>query len=463
MGANHSQDMSSCSSRPNASSADVRKAVDDAARGSGFRCTPVSWEDAQRGSVNGQLSCWGGNISDVRIWERNDSLVFTLRTDNWNERLGYVSAKDVAVVVGNHRHVAGSAESPEAVTLEHYLAHFGQYAAYAAGCSGSDSSSATLLAGDVDELFSIRFQTVFLPLRPGGDAPEFCTEVYNYNTLTDSDPRNALLLCTSQGTSVQQDGRGAKRLFHHEVDGAGVVHRYWLEGEQSRHRVGGAQIESLGEKEDAVRRGKSTSMHIGTPAMGTRFNVQMLIQLPLQQDAKPKRFGGLCTDDADANATLNALAAAIAEMSELGQSIQLELEQQGSQLECIQSTCASTNSGKANRTAQAVGTSRAARVSRGKEEDVWGGLSKNSLARDQSMHGTITVTLYYAVAGGVPSASDVQAAIADLEELYAACPSDRRLAQCSEITAPLSADAMNSIAAKVVAQPYGPTVTGIVL
>ena len=28
--------------------------------------------------------------------------MFTVRSDNWNEKLGYVSAKEIAVVVGNH-------------------------------------------------------------------------------------------------------------------------------------------------------------------------------------------------------------------------------------------------------------------------------------------------------------------------------------------------------------------------
>merc|ERR1711988_1029818 len=62
---------------------------------------------------------------------------------------------------------------------------------------------------------------------------EFAPEAYNYCTQDDSDPRNLVLLCTTQGTAVQQDGKGAKKLFHHAVDEAGKVHRYWLEAESS--------------------------------------------------------------------------------------------------------------------------------------------------------------------------------------------------------------------------------------
>jgi len=33
-------------------------------------------------------------------------------------------------------------------------------------------------------------------------------------------------------------------VFHHAVDPDGSIHRYWLEAEQSDHKVGGAQRES---------------------------------------------------------------------------------------------------------------------------------------------------------------------------------------------------------------------------
>ena len=41
---------------------------------------------------------------------------------------------------------------------------------------------------------------------------------YNYQTRSDADPKNLLLLCTTQGSAIQQDGAGAKKLFHHAVD-----------------------------------------------------------------------------------------------------------------------------------------------------------------------------------------------------------------------------------------------------
>merc|ERR1719171_2319344 len=116
----------------------------------------------------------------------------------------------------------------------------GAHGAYVGLPNSTDLSSLEL-----DTKVSIRFQTTFLPV--GEEelaAMEFCSEAYNYNTKSDADPRNLVLLCTTQGLAIQQDGSGAKRLFHHAVDEKGTIHRYWLEAERSRHKVGGAQTET---------------------------------------------------------------------------------------------------------------------------------------------------------------------------------------------------------------------------
>ena len=162
-----------------------------------------------------------------------------------------------------------------------------QYGSYA-GLKTENLSNEIL-----DKECSIRFQTTFLPVADNDKATlEFATEAYNYNTTSDSDPRNLILLCTTQGIALQQDGRGKKKIFHHAVDSESKIHRYWLEAERSKHKVGGEQKESKEEREDAIVRGKATSSVIGIKAMGTRFNVLMTIQIPLAQKKKPKYRSG---------------------------------------------------------------------------------------------------------------------------------------------------------------------------
>lgn len=37
----------------------------------GYSCKTSSWDDVQRGTVFGGLSCWGANITDTRLWAKD--------------------------------------------------------------------------------------------------------------------------------------------------------------------------------------------------------------------------------------------------------------------------------------------------------------------------------------------------------------------------------------------------------
>ena len=170
------------------------KAINEACRSKGghyatYSCTVVSWDDVSRGTVGGSLSCWGANITDTYLKSKTGQRLFTVRSDNWNEKLGVVSADEVAVVASR----AGGPLQP--VTLRSVLQQMGTYGSYA-GLEGQTDLSNTAL----DAQCSIRFQTTFIPVEESSDGRgklEFATEAYNYNTTSDSDPRNLVLLCTS--------------------------------------------------------------------------------------------------------------------------------------------------------------------------------------------------------------------------------------------------------------------------
>jgi len=244
-----------------------------------YSCKTVSWDDVQRGTISGSLSCWGPNITDTRLYAKDERQLFTVRGDNWNERLGRVSTKELALIASDDDGGGGGTMSIRPHTLHTILKDISKYGGYA----GMDVDS--ILDESLDQKVSVRFQTTFLPVNEEKgkfSALEFAPEAYNYNTMTDENPRNLILLCTTQGVAIQQDGKGAKKLFHH-VKSNGQVKRYWLEAESSKQKVGAAQNESEEEKIDALRRGKATSSVIGIRAMGTRFNVLMTIQIPLEQ------------------------------------------------------------------------------------------------------------------------------------------------------------------------------------
>ena len=311
-----------------------------------------------------------------------------MRSDNWNEKLGVVRAEDVAVV-------AGSGSGPvQPVTLRRVLENLGHFGGYAGLEADTDLFDASL-----DAKCSIRFQTTFIPVKQSlasAGKLEFATEAYNYNTMDDSDPRNLVLLCTTQGMAVQQDGRGAKRLFHHAVDGDGLIHRYWLEAEESRHQVGGEQRETAEERAIAQARGKATSSVIGIRAMGQRFNVLMTIQVPLQQASRKKPKGmaaalGLTGGGAQysgmekycmslGGGTWNQKCM-ISDSMEDDRGCRETLRS----LKCKPRGSRGKGSGK--------GVSSAARVSRGTEHDVWGGLGVKKPKRCGE-HVTVTVVIY---------------------------------------------------------------------
>merc|ERR1712165_412152 len=257
-----------------------------------YSCKTVSWDDVQRGTVGGSsnVSCWGSNITDTRLYAKDGRQLFTVRGDNWNERLGKVSSNDIALVATPDPTSAGSSSNSSSstalrpFTLREVLSRSCEFGKYVGLKEGNNLSDETL-----DKHVSIRFQTTFLPVAQGEKtALEFAPEAYNYNTRDDNDPRNLILLCTSQGLAIQQDGCGSKKLYHHAVDTNGSINRHWLEAESSNHKVGGSQVETKQEKKDAIQRGKATSSVIGVKGIGTRFNVLMTIQVPLKQKPIPQ-------------------------------------------------------------------------------------------------------------------------------------------------------------------------------
>ena len=203
-----------------------------------YSCKTVSWDDVQRGTVGGNLSCWGANITDTYLNAKDGRQLFTVRSDNWNEKLGYMTTKDIALVQGNQNQKAGD-KTLSPITLKTFLEKAGEYGKYA-----KLDSDIKLDNIDLDQKVSVRFQTTFLPVENKEKSTlEFCTEAYNYNTRNDDDPRNLILLCTTQGMALQQDGAGTKKIYHHNVDeNSGEVERYWLEADRCSPRQNGSSV-----------------------------------------------------------------------------------------------------------------------------------------------------------------------------------------------------------------------------
>jgi len=368
----------------------------------------VSWDDVSRGTVGNSLSCWGSNITDTRLKAKDGRSLFTVRSENWNERLGKVSTDDVAIVADD-KGGGGGLDSLRPFTLSDLLSRPGDFGGYA------NLNVDNLTKEDLDKTVSIRFQTTFLPVgEEKRSTIEFSPEAYNYNTRSDSDPRNLILLCTTQGCAVQQDGMGNKKLFHHAKNSNGSVSNYWLEAERSDHKVGGPQEETKAERDDAVARGKATSSVIGIESMGQRFNVLMTIQIPLQQkhlnldrsmNIMCSGFGDISGGFCDGIDELSIKSDLLASQAyTFSKSLSAAPKKRGIAFGGLKM--------------KKKGKSNAARVSRGSEATSFSGLTVSDPRRNDNECITVTVVIYNVCSGGAPSEEDVHAAIDDLEDLY---------------------------------------------
>jgi hypothetical protein len=415
-------------SRPAATVEATREAIDAALRARGgafaeYSCRQVSWDDAHRGNVSGALSVWGANITDTYLRAKDGSALYTVRPNNWNEKLGVVAADDVALLVGNCD-PDGRETQLRNVTVREFLL---QPANTGARYAGITDPGLSLFDPALDDKVSLRFQTVFLPVESAGDdtatrqTVQFSTEAYNYNTHSDDDPRNMILLATTQGLAVQADGRGAKKLLHHGHGPDRRICEYWLEAERSDHGVGGEQQETTEEREDALQRGKASSEVLGIKAMGKRFNTLMTIQIPLKQVKVPEpgRPGsiipGLSLPVVYPLLNMAAASPALADNPDLiYKPASVFLCRAGVQDPKIEN--------------MSSGTSNAARVSKGEVYGHHEPLTIKHPVRNKDEHVTVTIVCYNVVAGGVPSKDDVIATVEDMEALYDACGESGRLA-----------------------------------
>lgn len=331
-------------------------------------------------------------------------------------------------MVGNHHPTPVFGNSPplEPITLRDLLKQMGEYGNYA-----GMNRDANLSNDELDCQVSIRFQTTFLPTDSpfrnntnNKESVEFATEAYNYQTRDENNPKNLILLCTTQGVAVQQDGSNKTRLYHHTVNSDGSrVGRHWLEAERTAHTVGGEQHESEEEKIEALSRGKAIATVIGPQALGTRFNCLMTVQVPLKQESTKSPFGNTTGFDSAYFGSAPASAPSLYYSSTPTPAPEMLVGGFGAAppVTAPQMMCA-----KREGAGGGLGISSAARVSRGTEYDNLEGkslLKAKSFTRHESERITATIVLYNVVVGGVPTEADVLAAIDDLEQLYAACSS----------------------------------------
>jgi hypothetical protein len=367
----------------------------------------VSWEDCTCGvSADGALSCFGPNIADVRLKQQDGSPVYVLRPDNWNELLAFVTARQVAVVVGQE---APAAEKKmESITLERYLSNVGSYAHYAGAPAGT-----SLYAPALDDKIGLRIQCVFV-----AEDSHITANVYSYGTRSAIDPQNALLYCTTQGASLQTPGSGGTDLFLLTAMPDGKTRASWLKTATSEFAVGAQQTETAETIAKATAAGHAVAMKIGIEALGDACNTVVLVQVPLKQHPRPVR-----DRDGYEGAKCSSVGASAGSFGGY-KGVQLE------EIDDPYAFAAPVKGLRCLRRAAQEGPCKAARVSMGATHtDDWRPIKHSNWERHPGQHITVTITRYWTVPKGcVPSKADALAAVQEIKALYGKLANTGRLA-----------------------------------
>lgn len=342
---------------------------------SNYRALKTSWNDNSRI----QNSSYGSNITDARLRGRDDQNYLVIRPQNFNEKIGKVNASEVKLMAKKKFNTLSE------ITLKEYLENFGEYASASSNIEYSKHHS--IYSETRDSEVGIRFQAVIIPADPNKDFEtiEFTPETYNYQTIHNNDPRNAILTCTSDGTFVELDKRGFNRQFLHKFDN-GIWKKYFMEASTTSHGISLSQDETIDEFIDSLNKDKAVSTSIGISSMGKGFNRLMTIQVPMVQ-----RF---------TNTTFNVIPACAKASSNIAAS-------------------AKTSSIVAASAKTAPQSVNAARVSFGKFHNVLEPKLITSFERDNSCSITITVQFYF-LCKKIDS-DDIKKIIDVLEDAYKGC------------------------------------------
>merc|ERR1719281_2130968 len=191
--------------------------------------------------------------------------------------------------------------------------------------------------------------------------------------------------------------------------------------------------------------------------MGTRFNVLMTVQIPLEQkeeECEEDEEEGYYQEECEGEEEAYCFEECEEEDEDDAKSNYTgeECETPKKFKKCKGEPESEPRSGPQR------GTASAARVSRGSQFDTWEGLSVQEPKRDAHQHVTVTVVIYNTVAGGVPGVEDVAAAVADMDALYASCGWTGALASegANFMKSELTVSDVLKIAYKKAAQPYTP-------
>jgi hypothetical protein len=189
-----------------------------------------------------------------------------IRSPNYTDKTLTIYAKDLSIIVGNER----PGGHLNAITFQNYLENYGKYT--------PDVPDTVNLSSGPDEIVSMRFIGVVVPENPDG-SQEVVPTAYNYQTTSDSDPKNILGASFHMGVGTTSDGAGKKKVY--------LVKTSEESQEDTWFKITNEDRESEEQK-------KAVATVLGTRSTGApaRNRVQCF-QIPRVQDSQGSRGGGM--------------------------------------------------------------------------------------------------------------------------------------------------------------------------
>ena len=377
----------------------------------------TQWNDGERGTVGGSLSCWGANITDAHIADKDGKIHPAIRSPNMDEKLGLISSDKVHCI----------SPTGQSWTVKDILKQ------YSTSVRHHGYKAVDMKLQSLPDHVVVRTQMATIPLAFGETEEKVCVSNYSYQTLSEYDPKNALVVCTPSGTFFSTDKRGQNKLMAHKVnEETGVITEHWHTVSSSGIEVGKASM--AGEKRDHdgdQKMNKEEMPSVGIDGMQGRNDSFCVISIPLKQNQLGRP----------------SLSSSFSSFSPPDPSFDMDglddFNEEGVVYRSL--SCVKPNEDEAFM------------ANVGMDEEVHSRMAKVgiSIERDETKPITITFLLYTVVKAsqiGVPStiSKDIcLSAIEDMERIYGLCYKTCRLSELPEMLHELTQKDVNDINEKI--------------
>lgn len=231
----------------------------------------TAWNDGSRGVtvVGGTptLSAWGSNITDCRIVTEEGGTCQYIKPHNMDETLGVMHAKDILMVDKDGENLSVQDVLDDVESKCKYMGY-----------------RSIKVNADANQRVVVRFQTSWVPIKKDTHATKIVPQHYSYQTQSDSDPCNFLILGTPQGIFAHNDVPGPNNLFAHRTSETGRVTKHWFEAEANKDcLVGHAARDADDVPDGAPASKKARAVDMGIRGMGPRTNCFVTVAIPNAQ------------------------------------------------------------------------------------------------------------------------------------------------------------------------------------